>query len=501
MSKMKKPLYDPATGIHRAKGWEIALYALNNSSTNLYTMAFMYVSYFLVGIVGTSVALAGILATALRVWDGVTDPFIGFIVDKTDGKFGKNRPFIILGQIIMLVSTAMIFLICPVLPQAARLPFYIVVYMIYIIGYTAQCVVTKSAQTCLTNDPKQRPIFTVYDAIYNTLIYSLFPAYITAVMVPNFNTYDANGNIVLDAFSNPDFFRRLWIICAVASVVCAACAIVGLWRKDRKEFFGTGKPQLLRLRDYGEVLKNNRAIQMLCVAACSDKLTMSMQRNAVVLTMLFGIIIGDYNQYAAFSSITGLLGVVVPILLIMIVARNMGQKQALLVGTWGGIVAAVILFGMFRFGDPTLVNFGHLNVYTIMFVLLYVVMTGFGGLSGSIVIPMTADCADYEVYRSGRYVPGLMGTLFSFIDKVTSSFATAIIGLLLAMIGFKTVQPTYTTPYSEAIFWVTMFCFLGAPIIGWILNVISMKFYPLTKEMMASIQERIAEIKAENART
>lgn len=93
MSKMRKPLYDPATGIHRAKGWEIALYALNNSSTNLYTMAFMYVSYFLVGIVGTSVALAGILATALRVWDGVTDPFIGFIVDKTDGKFGKNRPW------------------------------------------------------------------------------------------------------------------------------------------------------------------------------------------------------------------------------------------------------------------------------------------------------------------------------------------------------------------------------------------------------------------------
>ena len=43
-----------------------------------------------------------------------------------------------------------------------------------------------------------------------------------------------------------------------------------------------------------------------------------------------------------------------------------------------------------------------------------------------------------------------------------------------------------------------MFCFLGEPVIGWILNVIAMKFYPLTKEMMTSIQEKIAEIKAEN---
>lgn len=39
-----------------------------------------------------------------------------------------------------------------------------------------------------------------------------------------------------------------------------------------------------------------------------------------------------------------------------------------------------------------------MNIYTIVFVLLYVVMNGFGGLSGSTIIPMAADCADYEVY-------------------------------------------------------------------------------------------------------
>ena len=47
-------------------------------------------------------------------------------------------------------------------------------------------------------------------------------------------------------------------------------------------------------------------------------------------------------------------------------------------------------------------------------------------IASSIVIPMTADCADYEVYRSGRYVPGLMGTLFSFVDKIISSLAVYI---------------------------------------------------------------------------
>ena len=498
MSKQKKPLYDSQTGIHRAKTWEIAFYALNNTSTNLYQMVFMYVSYFLVGIVGVGVALAGTLATLLRIWDGVTDPFIGFIVDKTDGKFGKNRPFIVLGQACMLIGTALIFLVCPNLPQAARLPFYIVCYMFYIIGYTFQCVVTKSAQTCLTNDPKQRPVFSVFDSIYNTAVFTVIPIIVTSVMVPKHNTYDAGGEIIKDAFSNPAFFRELWFMCAGISVVFAVIAIIGLWRKDRTEFFGTGQVQRLRLKDYWEVLKKNRAIQMLCVAACSDKLTLSMQRNAVVMVMLFGIIIGDYGKYSAFSGISGILGTIVPILLIMVIARNMGQKKALLVGTYGGIIGAVALFLLLRLGNPALVDFAHINLYTIAFVVFYIVMSGFGSLSSSIVIPMTADCADYEVYRSGRYVPGLMGTLFSFIDKLISSLATTFVSLLLVLIGFKNEQPTITTPYSESIFWVTMFCLIGAPIIGWILNLVAMKFYPLTKEMMASIQERIAEIKAES---
>lgn len=42
-----------------------------------------------------------------------------------------------------------------------------------------------------------------------------------------------------------------------------------------------------------------------------------------------------------------------------------------------------------------------------------------------------------------------------------------------------------------------MICLVFAPITGWILNLVAMKFYPLSKEMMASIQERIAQIKQE----
>lgn len=487
MGAEKNTLENKATGIHRAKTWEIGLYALNNTSTNIYMMIFMYITYFLTGIVGTTVVLAGSITTIMRMWDGVTDPLIGYIVDKTNGKFGKNRPFILLGNLILLITSLIIFKVTPFLPPLARLPFYIVMYMLYIIGYTCQCVVTKSAQTCLTNDPSQRPIFAMFDTIYNALVFAIIPVIITNVLLPKFG-----GNA---AFTSPEFFMGLWWALAPLSLLFAILAIIGLKRKDRQEYYGTGVVRRITFKDYWEVLRSNRAIQMLVVSASSDKLSMSMRSNSIIYVMLYGIICGNYALYGSISALTTIPNIVVTLLLMQFVARKMGQKKAMLVGTWGGIITAVLTFLLLRFGDPTTMSFTNISFFTVAFVVLFILLSGFSSMSSNIVIPMTADCADYEVYRSGRYVPGLMGTLFSFVDKMISSLAGMFVSVMIAAIGFTTVQPTPDTPYSESIFWVTIVCFLGAPVLGWICNVIAMKFYPLTKEKMAEIQETIAEIK------
>lgn len=152
----------------------------------------------------------------------------------------------------------------------------------------------------------------------------------------------------------------------------------------------------------------------------------------------------------------------------------------------------------------------HWGFFAISYILLSVAISGFQGISGNIVIPMTADCADYEVYRTGKYVPGLMGTLFSLVDKLVSSFAPLLAGVALAAIGFKTVLPDATTKMADlnapgsvyqninvgAIPFVALSLAYGVVIIGLLCNVVALKFYPLTKEYMAEIQDEIAAIKA-----
>lgn len=350
------------------------MYALNNTSTNTYMVVVGYISYFLIGIVGLASVLAGSIVTIMRVWDGVTDPFVGMMVDKTNGKFGKNRPFIVIGQIIMFATTFVMFNFIPKMGTGVRFIAFIIIYMIYIIGYTCQCVVTKSAQTCLTNDPKQRPIFAMCDTVYNIVLMNImFPIIVTDVLVPKFTlTAEANAAEIaslvaqnpalagiveksggsLSAFYNPGLFTTMQLMFGGLSAVFAVCAIIALWRKDNPKYFGLGTTQKVGIKDYVDTLAHNRAIQMLVVSASTDKLFMSTKSNATVMICLFGIIFGNYAAFSSYSQITSIPICLISLLLMNKIARQMGQKASMLVGTWGGIIGSIAITLFLFFFNP-----------------------------------------------------------------------------------------------------------------------------------------------------
>ena len=483
-------------GIHRVPLWRIAGFALNNTATNLYLMFMNYVSFYLLGFVGVGMVMASSFTMAMRIWDGVTDPFIGYMVDKTNGKFGKNRPFMVIGNIILAASSFIMFHFTHKLPEGpARFIFFVVFCCVYYLGYTCQCVVTKSAQSCMTNDPKQRPMFASFDGVFNTILFTVL-----AIVVANIaNKYADVGN-----YTSTQFFHEFWMMTAIMSAIFTVIAVISIAPKDRPEFFGTGKPIKVGLKDYWDTLKNNRAIQMLVLSASTDKLGSSAKSSAVMVAMFACIAGSNLLQ----SNVTGLVTIpstIVCFLFISFFATRLGQRKAMLIGSVGGLITNGILAALWLFGDPTTMTSnpetGALNwgYFLIIYLVFTIVTAGFQGISGNIVIPMTADCADYEVYRTGKYVPGLMGTLFSFVDKLVSSLAATVVALFYSMVGFKDALPDTLTPYSDGIFWATIGCFVLLPIVGWLCNVVAMHFYPLTKEKMAEIQAEIGRIKAEAA--
>lgn len=490
MSKTETSKYERGNGIHGVPMWRMAGFALNNTSTNLYMFFMGYISFYLVGWIGLGTVFASSFATIMRVWDGVTDPFIGYLVDRTNGKFGKNRPFMVIGNVILAITSFIMFFIAYKLPAGAiRVVFFFIVAALFYIGYTFQCVVTKSAQSCITNDPKQRPWFAVFDATFNTFLFVGLAAFAA-------NLSDKYGGFT----TNVKLFQDFWIFTAVGSAICCVIAIISVAPKDCSKYFGTGKAIKIGFKDYWDVLKHNRAIQMLVISASTDKLANS-AKTSVVTVVMYGVIVGNYSLNAGFSLYTSIITLVFIFVGLGYFTGKLGQRKAMIIGSIGAIICSALLILLWLFGEPKTFNlpgfagYEGLTFFTIALIVLSCLQGGFNAIAGNIVIPMTADCADYEVYRSGRYVPGLMGTLFSFVDKLISSLAPLIAGLLFAAIGFEKTLPDVNTPYTDSLLYVGVFLTYGILIIGLICNIVAMKFYPLTKEKMEEIQSEIAAIK------
>lgn len=390
----------------------------------------------------------------MRIWDGVTDPFVGYMVDKTNGRFGKNRLFMILGNVILAVTSFVMFHVTHLLPEGARFIFFIVVACVYYLGYTCQCVVTKSAQSCLTNDPKQRPLFASFDAVYNTVLFAGL-----AIVAANLAaSYESVGG-----YTSTEFFHTMWLFAAIASGVCTVLAVIAISPKDRSEFFGTGKPIKVGLKDYWDTLKNNRAIQMLVLSASTDKLASSAKTGAVNVAM-FACIAGSTLLQGNVTALTTIPTCIATFLAISLLATRLGQKKAMVIGSVGGIITNLALGALWLFGDPTTMTSNpatgafHWGYFLILHLVLAIIQGGFQGISGNIVIPMIA-------------------------------------GLVFAACGFTDHNPVMGDVATPQLRLGVVFLAYGIIILGLICNLIAMKFYPLTKEKMAELQNEIVAIK------
>jgi Na+/melibiose symporter-like transporter len=471
---------------NKAKLWEIGFFALNNTATNLYMFILAFVSYYAAGVAGIAVVVVSTILMSMRIWDGVTDPIIGFLVDKTEGKFGKFRPFMVIGNIILAATILVLYNVTHLVPESFRLLFFIAIYAIHIIGYTCQTSVTKAAQTVLTNDPKQRPLFAIFDGIYNTLLFTGGQVYVASYLIKKHGDF------------NMGLFTELNTLALILSGVFTVLAVIGISSKDKKEFYGLAEETVkTKFSDFWPLLKGNKALLKLIFAVTVDKLAFSLLRHSVVMVMLFGILIGDYALSGTVSMIT-----IVPTLLItfwaVAKARKTGMKKAFLFSTWIALGSFAALIAMFTLIDGSSISMSNLGITTILFFVLYTMAMGFGGVPSTLVNPMIADVSDYETDKSGRYVPGMIGTLFSFIDKLITSLAPAIVGFAVALIGFKDAFPTVTDTLTPELKLVTIILAFVIPAAALVISGLTMSRYELDDKKMAEIQESIAAKKSKS---
>lgn len=482
--KSEKAIVNEHVTYNRAKLWQIILFAFNNSSTNIYFVTFSFITYFSTGILGLAAIFVSQLMGYIRIFDGFIDPAIGILIDKTDTKFGKYRPILVLGNVITALSFVFLFNIHH-FGKGMTMPLFVIALIIHKIGYSLQQTITKAGQAALTNDPEQRPLFNIFDGIMSAIIFSGSQIVISGYLVPKHQGFTEG------------FFKELITLVISISAVLAILAIIGIWQKDNKKYFGLGeeKTQKTTMKDYWKVLKGNRPLQVLSLSAAFVKFNSTILGDSVVTVMLFGILFGNYALSGAIAAL-----MIIPNILVTTFsasyARKKGLRSAYILSLQVGTIAMIAMGGLLYFGQPGSVNLKSMSLYAVLFLVLYAIGRYFSTTPSSLVLTMGADISDYETSVSGRYISGMIGTIFSLTDSVASSFAPMVVGWVLAGIGFAHEYPTVKTPLSGDLKFATILLFAIIPVVLSLLALFLMRFYKLDRETMVQIQEKIHVMKA-----
>ena len=477
-------------GMNRAKFYQLALFPMNNGATNVYFVLILsYIATFGNVVLGIAMVFASFMVTGMRVFDAITDPIIGALMDKTNGKFGKFRPFMVIGNAIMAVSVVLLYVVTPLVPATMmwlRYTLFILLYAVWVIGYTFQTSVTRSAQSVLTNDPKQRPLFTVFNTIGSLLGMGVMQV---VGMVLAWDSFVGDYNATWYAIMTP--------IGIVISVLLTVLAIIGIWEKDNKKYFGLGGQQEpVKVKEYLQIIKRNKPLQRLMVAGGGCKLALAIAQNMTVLIMLYGCMMGNYDTFNMVMMALGYVFSAPFFLLTVRTSQKHGQKASLMKYVKVALLCYIgvfVLLMLWKQGDPAwnLQLMGEnglsINLYTILFIIFFGIGYGAYYSTADMPIPMVADCADYETYCSGKFIPGIMGTLFSLVDKLVSSLAAAVVSIALLFIGVYDL-PTKLTPYVPGMNWVVISLFCLIPMAAWALTLISMKGYELDGQRVKTIQ-------------
>ena len=484
------------SGMNRAKFYQLALFPMNNGATNVYFVLILsYIATFGNKVLGLAMVFASFMVTGMRVFDAITDPIIGAIMDKTDGKFGKFRPFMVLGNLVMAISVIVLYMVTPLIPENMmwlRYTAFIALYAVWVIGYTFQTSVTRSAQSVLTNDPKQRPLFTIFNTVGS---------------LAGMGAMQFVGPIVAgDGFAgdyNATWFAIMTPIGIVVFVLLTALAVIGIWEKDQTKYFGLGgKQEQVKVSEYIGIIRGNKPLQRLMVAGGGCKLALSIATNMTVLIMLYSCMMGNYDNLYLPMMIVGYVFSVPFFLLTVRTSQKHGQKRSLVTYVAVALICYIgvlALLMLWKQGDPawnlTVYSgklFGegfavNINLYTVLFIVFFGAGYGAYYATADMPIPMVADCADYETYRSGKFIPGIMGTLFSLVDKLVSSLSATVVSIALLFIGVNDL-PTKTTAYVSGMNWVVIALFCLVPMAAWGLTLWAMRGYELDGKKVKIVQ-------------
>jgi len=422
---------------------------------NLYfTIMGFYLLFFLTDIVGLPAGLAGTALMIGKIWDAITDPWVGYLSDRTNSRMGRRRPYILVGSITLFIFMIVMF-INPHIDNKYLLFLWVtLVYCLLNTAYTLVNIPYGALTPELTPDFNERTVLNGYRMSF-AVIGTLTGAGAVLPLTGLFKNRDVGWTVMGGV---------------MGGIMMATALIMFFTVKGRDR----GKPIAKRniIKSYIEVLK----IKPFLLALIPWTLHIS------GITVIQGGLLYYFRYiyknegFFQFALLSLLVSSLIFIPVWVRVSKRIGKKLSYNIGMLI-FAGAVLLF--FALGQK-------LGVY---FALGVMVLAGIG-FATQYVMPysIVPDVVEYDFVKNGIRREGAFYGLWTFTSKLGQSFAIALNGWILALFG-------YVPNVEQSKLSILGIRLISGPIpaMFFIAGVIVLSFYPITKKYYdRMIKERIA---------
>ncbi|WP_455502905.1 MFS transporter [Blautia sp.] len=436
-------------------GFGISDYACNLA----YLMVNTYLLIFYTDVAGIPAASASIMFLITKFVDAFTDYLVGSLVDRTNTKMGRNRPWMLAGAPVLAIGMVLVFT-TPDFSVAGKIAWAYATYIIFSFGYTLVNIPMGSILPTLSADATERTKIATTRTVFSNLG-SLTSASMALWLIAKLGNGDqATG------------YRNTNIVFGIMVIVILLICVASI-REINLPPRTTEKSSIVK--DFGCLIKNKPYMLMITYTFFFFLAYLGMFAS---IAYYFKYNVGN----EMLTSVAVTLLTVIPIFSMLIAAKmnaKITKRNITILGIAIQIAGSVVAW----------ISGGNAAI-----VLIGVGLLGFGmGFRSNMYFSMLADVADYGEWQSGRNLAGTQMAVNGFSNKVSSACASAIVAGLLAWGAYDGTAAVQSAKANTAI----SIAFIALPIVANIAGIVVMWFYDLDKKydkVEKELKERRAQV-------
>jgi len=429
--------------------------------------------YFYTDVFGISAASAGLMILVSRLWDGINDPVMGMVADRTRTRWGKFRPWLLWMAVPMGLIAVFTFT-TPDLSGTGKLAYAWVTYMLFMMVYTAINIPYSSLLGVITDDPVERTSVAFYKYVF-ALTSSGVVSLVGLPLAQNiFGRKLATA--VLGHPSEAFGWQMMMVVFSIVAIGFFLITFISV--RERVQPPPTQKTSAVR--DLQDLLSNPfwlilLVVSLLMILFIAIRMSVTTHYfkycvEARTFALLGRTFTFDFVAFAsAFLVIGGWVGVL-GIVSTGWLAGRLGKKRAFMLFFSISILCTAAFF--FLPPDALLAMFA-----------LQIVGSFFGGPLSPLIWAMYADTADWGEWKNGRRATGLVFSASTMSQKMGWALGGFLAGWLLTAVGF--VANETATPEVRS--GLTLLMSL-IPAAAGVLAVLLMTLYRLDSEKMTEIE-------------